>query len=385
MRLGIFSTHPIQYQVPLWRRLDKNPDLEIQVFYFSDQGVSESVDPGFNHVVTWDLPLLDGYQYEFLSKRPIIEAKAFCISSIDEFMESHQFDVILLHGYTHKFARQIIRRKRHHGYRVILRAEFTEMPRSTFRWKKLPRKAYLNWFYKHVDHFCPIGKDAIDHLKYFGIEETKMTLSPYSVDDELFERLSKNLLKLACRGRLGIEKHDKVFLFSGKLIPRKQPLLFAEAILKLCKQYPELTVIFLGSGPQYENLKQLLEPELGLKFHAPGFVNQSALGPYFKAADVFVLPSKYDTWGLVVNEAMHFGLPCIVSDMVGSRHDLIIPGETGLVFDHGSADELASCIRHFLDKAELSVLMGEKAHKHIQNYTIEKTVNGIEAAIHKVS
>ena len=177
-----------------------------------------------------------------------------------------------------------------------------------------------------------------------------MTLSPYSVDDELFENQSKKLLKQACRDSLGIKKDDKVFLFSGKLIPRKQPLLFAEAILKLCKQYSELAVIFLGSGPQYESLKQLLEPELGSKFNAPGFVNQSALGPYFKAADVFVLPSNYDTWGLVVNEAMHFGLPCIVSDMVGSRHDLIMPGETGLVFNHGSADDLASCIRHFLDQ-----------------------------------
>ena len=130
MKLGIFSTHPIQYQVPLWRMLGLNSNWDMRVFYFSDQGVSESIDPGFNHIVKWDLPLLEGYQYEFLSKRPIQEANSFGLPSISEFMERHKFDVVLMHGYTQKFARQIIREKRNHDYKIILRGEFTEMPRS---------------------------------------------------------------------------------------------------------------------------------------------------------------------------------------------------------------------------------------------------------------
>ena len=144
-------------------------------------------------------------------------------------------------------------------------------------------------------------------------------------------------------------------------------------------------MIYLGSGPQYAELKQLLEPELGRRFIAPGFVNQSKLGLYFKSADVFILPSTYDTWGLVVNEAMHFGLPCIVSDMVGSRHDLIKSGETGLVFDHKSSADLASCMKRFLDQERLSQFMGANAHDRIQNFTVKKTVIGIETAIGKVS
>ena len=144
-------------------------------------------------------------------------------------------------------------------------------------------------------------------------------------------------------------------------------------------------MIYLGSGPQYAELKQLLEPELGRRFIAPGFVNQSKLGLYFKSADVFILPSTYDTWGLVVNEAMHFGLPCIVSDMVGSRHDLIKPHETGFVFNHKSSDDLASCMSRYLDSENLADDMGKKAHSHIQNFTIEKTVSGIETALVKLS
>lgn len=384
MKLGVFSTHPIQYQVPLWRRLSRNPELDVKVFYFSDQGVSKKIDPGFSQLVTWDVPLLEGYQYEFLSNKPVQEANSFRINSVDRFMSSHQFDVILLHGYTHKFARQIIRNKRRHGYKVILRGEFTEMPRRVFDWKRVPRKVYLDWFYKRVDHFCPIGNDAISHLKKYGIQESNFTLSPYSVDDQLFENKSNNLNKKECREKLRISENKKVFIFSGKLIPRKQPLLLGDAVLKLCKKYPQLAVIYLGSGPQFEVLKQLLEPELGKRFIAPGFVNQSELGLYFKSADVFVLPSTYDTWGLVVNEAMHFGLPCIVSDMVGSRHDLVINGETGLVFDHKSSDDLADCMQQFLDNMGLSGDMGANAHDQVQGYTIEKTAYGIEASVRKV-
>jgi len=223
VKLGVFSTHPIQYQVPLWRKLNLTPGLELKVFYFSDQGVSKKIDPGFNQLVTWDVPLLDGYRYEFLSKRPVQEATLFEISQFDELMGRHDFDVILLHGYTHKFARQIIKSKRRYGYKVILRAEFTEMPRKSFDWKSVPRKMYLNWFYKHVDHFCPIGEDAISHLKIFGIDEQSFSLAPYSVDDQLFENKSKNLDKQECRANLRIGDQEKVFLFNGKLIPSKQP------------------------------------------------------------------------------------------------------------------------------------------------------------------
>ena len=385
MKLGIFSTHPIQYQVPLWRELASTSDWETTVYYFSDQGIGQSVDPGFNEVVTWDVPLLDGYQHEFLSKRPVNECDSFCIPKFNKFMSERRLDVTLLHGYTHKFARQIIRGRQKFGYQVILRGEFTEMPRRAYSWKSLARTVYLKWFYQHVDHFCPIGVDATEHLGKYGIDKSKVTLAPYSVDDQLFENKSKVLNKRSCRDQLGLGHDDIVFLFSGKMIPRKQPLRLAEAILKIVNQYPKLAVIYVGSGPQLEETRQLLASRLGDKLVMPGFVNQSELGMYFKAADVFVLPSTYDTWGLVVNEAMHFGLPCIVSDMVGSRRDLVRNGETGWIFHHESSNELAACLQRFLDEPKLTKSMGVEAHDLIQSYSISNTVQGIKKALSIVS
>lgn len=385
MKIGIFVTHPVQYQVPVWKGLAQIPDWRVEVFYFSDQGVSSTVDPGFGKEVTWDTPMLEGYKHQFLSRQPIQEQINFKIPEANFLFEKEDFDVVLLHGYTHAFARQVIRLKHKHHYKVILRGEFTDMPRRPGRLKNLVRNLYLHWFYRYVDHFCPIGLDANEHLEKRSIPESQMTVTPYSVDDQYFESQRLKMSRAECREFLGIKPHDLVFLFSGKLMSRKQPLLLAAAVEKLFGEYPQIVVVYLGDGEQFDKLKSHLNPLLGNRFIAPGFVNQSELGRYFRAADVFILPSNYDTWGLVVNEAMHFGLPCVTSDRVGSRRDLVISNETGFIFHFDDMAELVGCMQHFLDRPGEAGRMGEQAHKHIQKFTISATVQGLTAAIKSVA
>lgn len=381
MKLGVFATHPIQYQIPLWQGLSDAQGLDVEVFYISEPAAQGNVDPGFGTEVSWDIPLYEGYKHRFLSSRPIHEVNSFSIPNLKKFLAREKFDIVLLHGYTHVFARQLIRNAKKYGFKVILRGEFTDMPRRSMGWKNIARQLYLKWFYQYIDHFCPIGIDAVEHLQRRGIANERMTLTPYSVDDRLFKNQNDKLDKGVCRAELDITTNQCVFLFSGKMISRKQPLLLADAILSIMDEYPQLVLIYLGSGEEFQELKSKLEPSFGNRFIAPGFVNQSKLGLYFKAADVFVQPSQYDTWGLVVNEAMHFGLPCIVSDRVGSRRDLLIPGKTGMVFHFLSKEELINCLRHFLDNPKETKSMGENAQKHIRGFTIDTTLKGLLDAI----
>jgi glycosyltransferase involved in cell wall biosynthesis len=113
----------------------------------------------------------------------------------------------------------------------------------------------------------------------------------------------------------------------------------------------------------------------------PGFVNQSQLGSYFAAADVFVLPSEFETWGLVVNEAMYFGLPVIVSDRVGCRHDLVIPGKTGEVFHHGDVKSLSLLLDYFLGDSSERIMAGLKAREHIKKFSVQAAADGIAKAV----
>ena len=385
IRVGVFSTHPIQYQVTLWRGLNDDPKLELEVFYFSNQGLSGSIDPGFGEAVAWDVPLLEGYKSTFLSREPIDQANRFAIDAVRQLLVEKQFDVVVLHGYTHRFARQLARLKRRYGYKIVLRGEFTEMPRRSPGPRSFAKRIYLLWFYRYVDHFCPIGVDAMEHLVKHGVPESGMTLSPYSVDDELIGRSMQKYGRACSREELGIPQDHLVFLFSGKMIPRKQPLMFAHACLDLAASYRNFWVIFLGSGDQYSELCALLEQGMPGRFVAPGFVNQSELGRYFTASDIFVLPSTYDTWGLVVNEAMHYGLPCIVSNMVGARRDLVVPGETGDIFDYDSIDSLKSSLEKILEEPASAVRMRENTAAVIGNYTTSKTLEGLKAAIFSVA
>ncbi len=144
MKVGIFATHPVQYHVPLWRGLAAVADLDSKVFYMSDQGVSAKIDPGFGEIVTWDVPLLDRSSYEFLRKDSIQTVTRSPIPDLAKFLTKERFDVVLLNGYMHRFARQLVCMKRRFGYNIALRGEFTDMAeRNRPRWKRTLRDSYL--------------------------------------------------------------------------------------------------------------------------------------------------------------------------------------------------------------------------------------------------
>jgi glycosyltransferase involved in cell wall biosynthesis len=161
------------------------------------------------------------------------------------------------------------------------------------------------------------------------------------------------------RAKLGIGAGDVALIFSGKLIPKKQPLLILDAIEGLSPARKQrIHLIVMGDGEMRVDVERKGVQVLGARFHQAGFVNQSEMGQWYAAADCLVLPSKKgagETWGLVVNEALQFGLPAVVSDGVGCHPDLVGPA-TGRVFRSGSADDLARALNE-----TMSSLLGNRA------------------------
>ena len=141
-----------------------------------------------------------------------------------------------------------------------------------------------------------------------------------------------------------------------------------------------ITVAFLGSGELQAELEQLAQgpPIIATRFL--GFQNQTQLSPYYHAADLLVLPSLHsETWGLVVNEALHHGVPCVVSEAVGCAPDLAEPGVTGEIAATGSAESLAAAIARALPLAGRPEIR-ERCRAKVSGYTVEKAAQGIAQA-----
>ena len=381
LRVGVFVTHPVQYHVPIWRCLAASPSIDLKVHYFSRQGIDNRVDPGFGRSLQWDIDLLSGYKSEFLADMAVDRFDSARITDPQSSLEG-KFEVVLLHGYTQAFARQILCHKNKYGYKVVLRGEFSnQVTRDRGPVKKFLRNIYLNWFYSRTDAFAYVGENAHAHLRSYGVNAEKQFFSPYSVDRDLFEQQRQSTGRDAAREELGIPDDRVVFLFSGKMIPRKRPDFMARVAHRL-SQDSRFQLIMLGDGPLLDSTRSMLAPliEKG-QVLLPGFVNQSGLAPYFRAADAFVFPSQRDTWGLVANEAMHFGLPCFLSDQVGSGPDLIVPGVTGHILPDDDLDEWCSLLESYLHKRTRLREMGEEALKKIEPYTPKNAAEGIVCAM----
>ncbi len=387
-RLAVFTTHPIQYQAPVWRKLAQTPRLDVVVHYFSDRSIRGGIDPGFGVQVAWDVDLLDGYRSVFLNRTANIDHPSEVrITDPNLALGRATFDWVLICGYTHAFERQLIRLKKRYGYRVVMRGDFSDERGglqvggfNARRLRSLARDAYLRWFYSHIDAFGVVGVAAMRHLDRLGISAARQFPSPRSVDTDLFAKQALRFQRQACREELGIPADRFVVLFSGKFVPGKAPMLLLEAVAGIGGK-ERVTLIMIGDGELRPEMEQRFRPLMGRQLLMPGFVNQSQLGRYFAAADVFVLPSEWESWGLVVNEAMQFGLPVIVSDRVVCRHDLVIPGETGEVFAVGNVEGLTARLDTFMRNSAWTQSLGANCRRHIEKYSSECAANGLLKAI----
>jgi len=374
--LAILTTHPIQYQVPLWQALARDGRVRFEVWYLCDHAIRATHDPEFGRAFAWDLGQgsLEGYPHRFLSineKWSLHPSDFFGIrltGALGPLLRERGVTALWIQGWQKYAYWQAASQARQAGVEVWLRGETNDLAPSGGLLKGWLKRIRLRRLFSQVDRFLFIGSANRRFYRNHGVAEQRLFPAPYCVDNARFAAQAEALRsqRSEIRRRWGIADEACCVLFCGKFISKKRPLdvVAAAKLLADDRTSSPIHLLFVGSGELGGELRAATaaafdaENPTGPLPSSPdearprasfaGFLNQTEISRAYVAADVLVLPSDHgETWGLVVNEAMASTLPCIVSDAVGCGEDLVVPVDPARRYPLGDIGALASAIGAF--------------------------------------
>lgn len=387
VRLGIVLSHPTQYYSPWFRWVRANTAIEFRVFYLWEFGVAERRDPQFQTQFKWDVDLLSGYESEFV---PNVSSDPgthhfFGLRNpqITRRLQAWRPDALLLFGYKWSSHLRAIGWARWQGVPLLFRGDSHFLGRTAG--SSVSRLA-LRIVYSQFAAFLTVGAANRVYFETLGVPARKMFFAPHSVDASLFdpERPPNQAKAGELRAQLGIADNATVVLFAGKLVPAKQPIPLLDAFLRCADD--RAVLVFVGDGPEKPALMDRARTVPAGRVHFLPFANQTEMPARYLLADIFALPSGglYETWGLAVNEAMHLGVPALVSDRVGCQQDLVHEGKTGWVFRVDEPDALTAALGRAIAavrQPEHRVVFRANVRRQIAQYTYAQTTTGLENAL----
>jgi glycosyltransferase involved in cell wall biosynthesis len=383
-RLAIVSTHPIQYNAPLFQLIATNGVIHIKVFYtWGESILSKKYDPGFGKNVEWDIPLLQGYDYTFvknISPDPGSHSyKGIDNPSLISEIKRWEASALLVYGWSFKSHLQCLR---HFNKKipVFFRGDSTLIDPQPFL-KKIFRFCFLRWVYSHIDIALYVGANNKKYFEKYGVQSSRLVFAPHAIDNDRFsDDEVKNYEQSAIlwRNELSIPQGSIVFLFAGKLEEKKDPSLLVNAFNDINKDGNHYLLI-AGNGHLENELKNKSTDNSCIKFI--GFQNQSVMPVLYRIADCVVLPSKgpNETWGLSVNEALASARPVIVSNKCGCAIDLIQSGVNGYIFSSSNKEDLKSKMKIFIEEKRKGNDMKAKALAGIQAWCFGEICKQVEA------
>jgi len=377
LKLGVLVSHPIQYFVPVYRELAKREDIDLTVIYRTRVGVDAYYDSGFGKTISWDLPLLDGYRSEFLSKKTNLRGLE---PRVVITLLQNRFDVLIVHGYNYATNLLGVAVAKFTGTKVLLRGD------TRLQKKHLVASWYKRWGKRRLlglfDGFLAIGRLNGDYYRAYGAKEERITFAPFCVDNSAFSLsvVEASSRCKAIRREYGIPEEAIVVLYASKLTKRKRAQDVVAAFAKVAEECSKAWLVIAGDGEEADKLKELARDSGVKTIRFVGFLNQSALPGLYAASDIFVLPSEEEPWGLIVNEVMAAGLPVVVSDQVGAAADLVEGKSTGVVFPCGDIGALKSALDSLLRSPELRADLGRNARALIRGWDVDVCATAFVAA-----
>jgi glycosyltransferase involved in cell wall biosynthesis len=382
MRLAIITTHPIQYYAPVFKLLYER-GIEIKVFYTLGEAGINKYDKDFKRTINWDIPLLEGYPYELVrnkSENPgSHHFKGIINPGLIKTLKMYKPEAILIYGWAYHSHLKLMRYFKNR-IPVYFRGDSTLLD-QVGGIKSGLKSIFLRWVYTHINFAFYVGTNNKAYFKNYGLNEDQLIFAPHAIDNERFA-ISRAPEATALREKLNIKEGDVLLLFAGKFEKKKDPLSLLEAFLNI--NINNVHLLLVGNG----NLEGVMKDKAkgNSNVHFMDFQNQAYIPVIYQACDIFCLPSKgpAETWGLAVNEAMACKKAVLVSGAAGCAVDLVFSGLNGVIFSPEEPGGLKNCLKILAgyDRKKLAI-MGEKSFEIIREWSIQKQVNALLAALNE--
>jgi glycosyltransferase involved in cell wall biosynthesis len=224
--------------------------------------------------------------------------------------------------------------------------------------RAIVKRLVVGWVVNHVTGVFPCGSLGAAYFQKYGARPEQVYYFPYEPDYDQIQNMSQHVIEEALR-RYNLPPSRRRAIFSGRFADQKRPDLAIRAFLAIAPQRPDWDLVMLGDGPMRSELQRLVPVELANRVYWTGFIGtQDVVSALYRGGDVLILPSQYEPWALVINEAAAAGMAIICSDVVGAAAELVRDGENGRLFPSGDLEAFRDAL---LDVTEPSNLARFKA------------------------
>ena len=387
-RLAIVASHIIQYQDPLFQLLTAEPGIDLTVLYCSRHGLEAFRDADMATTLSWDIDLL-GYAHRFLRNASHDLNRGFWRlvnpGIVPALARGHYDAVIFMTGWG-SFTALL----------GMLTCRLFQIPFFVYGDSSFPppedsirrrfRAGLMRMLFAMTTGFMTSGVLNAEYYRHYGADPRRFFLLPWAIDNERFAlgSLLQPGERAALRGSYGIGPDSVVFLFSAKLVERKDPFALLKAYERM-RHGDRAAIVFMGDGKLREPLEQYAREHGLAGAHFIGFVNQAAIPKHYAIADAFVLPSVIEPRGAVINEAMACGLPVIVTDRCGSIGDIVLDGDNAFIYPAGDSAALAELMDRLTADEALRAHTGERSRAIIASWNFARGVEGVKAMLRWVT
>ncbi len=353
---------PSPYQRQFLGALAADPEFELVVLYYTADATDRDWQP--NELAAFER-ILPGRTLHWLG--PSAHWNPTAVRDLEAFAP----DLVVVSDYSSMTAQRVMRWLRPRCPWVF----WGEVPAMSHRG---PLGRAVRWGLQRpvaqADAIAAIGSRAVPAYRHLNRHVPVVNI-PYHCDTEPFAR--------AALGRQPDSSRVTV-LYSGQMIERKGVDTLLQAFSKIADRRGEARLTLVGAGPELQRYRAGVPRELTERIAFLGFRQPDDLPDIFAAADLFVLPSRHDGWGVVMNEALAAGLPIVTTQGVAAADDLVREGVNGLVVPVDDAAALATALDQLISSAELRQRFSRESSAMVGEWTLAKGVERWRALCNQV-